>query len=321
MNTPAWARPSDLAAMRERAAQWLSSGVPACVVEVVDVKGSAPREVGARMLVSPSEEAGTVGGGHLEHLATAVVREWLATSDTRPGAMFERPFERHFALGPSLGQCCGGAVALRFSRLDASALSDWPAIAPPLTQPHVLGAADQSYLPSLHIQLHGAGHVGRALVAALAPLPFTVQWVDERDEAFPVDPAWFAQHPRIERVATDVAESEVAAAPPNTVYLVLTHNHDLDLRIVHAILRRDDFAFCGLIGSKTKRERFKHRLAERGIGPAALARLTCPIGATSKTDRCADPRANLYAKWPEVIAAGVVQQLVVLAEHAATAIA
>ena len=91
-------------------------------------------------------------------------------------------------------------------------------------------------------------------------------------------------------------------APPGAFFLVLTHEHALDLRIVEAILRRGDFAFCGLIGSKTKRAKFVHRLEERGIATESIARLTCPIGV-----------ANIDGKEPEVIAAGVIAQLLV--EH------
>ncbi len=294
MHTPDWARPSDLAALRERAAQCLADGRAAVIAEVACTRGSAPREAGARMLVTADGEAGTVGGGHLEYAAIATARDYLAAGG-------EQAFERQFALGPSLGQCCGGAVALRFMRLSPEALGNWP-MQSPLDLPSLAVRQD---FASLHVQIHGAGHVGRAIVAALAALPFTVQWVDEREDAFPHDPDWFAAHPRIECVATDSAAAEVESAPPGTAYLVLTHNHDLDLGVVHAILRRDDFSFCGLIGSKTKRERFRHRLAERGISHAAIGRMTCPIGTA--------PGAGPFAKWPEVIGAGVAQQLIELA--------
>lgn len=305
MLTPAWARPSDLAALCEQAEQCLADGRAACIVEVAVTKGSAPREAGARMLVTAHSEAGTIGGGHLEYQAVRTARESLH-ADAR------HTFERQFALGPTLGQCCGGAVALRFTRLTTDAVAHWPATAaldlPPLPDLH-------SHSTPLHIQLHGAGHVGRAIVAALAAQPFTVQWVDERDDAFPADPAWFAAHPHVECLSTDSAEAEAAMAPPGTVFLVLTHNHDLDLRIVHTILQRGDFAYCGLIGSKTKRERFRHRLAERGIAEAVLDQMTCPIGTSTTT---AD---NTQAKWPEVIAASVTLQLIALAQRLPCAIA
>lgn len=310
MNTPTWARPSDLAALRKQAAQCLADSRAACLVEVTLTKGSAPREAGARMLVTADSEAGTIGGGHLEYEAVRTARESLQ-ADAR------HTFERQFALGPTLGQCCGGAVALRFTRLTSEALSSWPAPAalhlPAL--PVCVPELHDNIAPLLHIQLHGAGHVGRAIVAALADQPFTVQWVDEREGAFPADPAWFAAHPHIECLSTDSAEAEAATAPPGTVYLVLTHSHDLDLRVVHTVLQRGDFAFCGLIGSKTKRERFRHRLAERGVVKVVLDQMTCPIGASGAA---AD---STQAKWPEVIAAGVALQLIALAQRQPCALA
>lgn len=301
MHTPAWAQPSNLAALREQAAAWWAAHEPALLVEVAATQGSTPREVGARMVVTARSEAGTVGGGHLEFLAVATARQALATS---PGAL--PSFERRFALGPSLGQCCGGVVTLRFSLLGEADLADWPAQPNALVLPSTLDAARPLSAIRQPIQLHGAGHVGRAIVAGLQGA--SVQWVDERDSAFPNDPAWFAAHPHVERLHTDSAVADVASAAPGTVYLVMTHNHDLDWRLVHAILQRDDAAFCGLIGSRTKRASFMHRLAERGMPTAQLDRLVCPIGLPPPVEWAP------YAKQPEVIAAGVLQQLVALPE-------
>jgi xanthine dehydrogenase accessory factor len=304
MSMPAWARPSDLAALREQAQAWLAAGTPTMLVEVVATQGSAPREAGARMLVTAHTEAGTVGGGHLEFLALATSRQSLALTDSHREAT---PFERHVALGPSLGQCCGGAVTLRYARLSPAHLLDWPS-APQLD----LSWPDAWPQSAPVIQLHGAGHVGRAIVAALAArqqaVP-TVQWVDERESAFPADPAWFAAHPHVERLATDSATAEVALAPPGALYLVLTHSHELDLRLVQAVLQRGDFVYCGLIGSRTKRARFRHRLIERGLSAEAFDRITCPIGDPDD-DPAREPAAlSACAKWPEVIAASVARQL------------
>jgi xanthine dehydrogenase accessory factor len=282
--------------LRRCAQAWLAAGRPAVIVEVAEIRGSTPREVGARMLVGvmagasdgqacgadhadTAPIAGTIGGGHLEHVALLEARELLhAARAGRPGAL---PAERRYPLGPSLGQCCGGTVLLRYTALDAAALAAWP-------------DAPQR----LPVQLFGAGHVGRALAVALAPLPFALRWIDEREDAFPADPAWFAAHPHIERVCVDAVEAEVTAAPAGSAFVVMTHNHDLDLRLVNAILRRGDSAFCGLIGSQTKRQRFLHRLADRGLGTDALARLTCPLGLP-----------GVAGKEPEVIAASTAAQL------------
>jgi len=270
--------------LRDRAAAWLADGRPAIVVEVASVRGSVPRGVGTRMLVAADESLGTIGGGHLELKAITAARAMLA------GGGAERS-EQSFALGPSLGQCCGGAVTLAFAPLDAAALSRWPAS-----------------VPLLHLQLHGAGHVGRAIATLLATLDVDVDWFDERDEGFPEATTLGSPWPdHIRRISVDTVEREVANAPPGACYLVLTHEHALDLRITEAILRRSDFAFCGLIGSKTKRATFSRRLAERGVPAAAIERLTCPIGAVGITGRA-----------PEVIAVAAVAELLRVTSSAAT---
>lgn len=252
----------------------LASGQPTLLVEVVAARGSVPRGVGTRMLVGAEGVRGTIGGGHLEWQVRQRAQALLAPGGA-PAAGW--PLDWPVALGPSLGQCCGGALTLRFSPLDATAVDVW--VDPP---------------PRLRLQLHGAGHVGRAIVRLLADLPCEVLWVDERDKEFPSEPP----PPHIARLVSEQAEAEVALGRPGDAYLVLTHRHDLDLRIVEAILRRGDFGFCGLIGSATKRARFEHRLRERGIPASTLSRLTSPIGLP-----------GLTGKEPSVIALSVVAQL------------
>ncbi|NML14816.1 xanthine dehydrogenase accessory protein XdhC [Azohydromonas caseinilytica] len=258
------------AALRATARDWLARGEPAIEVRVAQARGSAPREAGARMLVSERAVAGTVGGGHLELQAIELARGMLAAHETLPR-------EKHYPLGPALGQCCGGAVTLAFKPLTDAVLARWPA-------PR----------PRFHLQLYGAGHVGRAIVNLLSGLDCEVQWIDERDAEFPDGPL----PPHIEKVCVDAVEGEVDTAAPGAFYLVLTHSHDLDMRITEAVLRRGDFGFLGLIGSQTKRARFLHRFEARGIAPEMLGRMTCPIGVPGIT-----------GKEPEVIAVSVVAQL------------
>jgi len=257
------------------AASWLAAGHAGVVIEVVKTAGSVPREAGTRMLVSATQAIGTIGGGHLELMAIANARTLLAQV---PG--FE-PVDRHYPLGPALGQCCGGAVTLRFARLAHAAVRAWPLAA-----------------PRFLLQLYGAGHVGRAIVQLLAGIPCQVQWIDEREDEFPADATL---PPHIEKVCVAPVEAEVDIAPANACYLVLTHRHDLDMRIAEAILRRGDFRYLGLIGSRTKRARFLHRYEERGIPAATLGRMTCPIGVP-----------GIEGKEPEVIAVAVVAQLLQL---------
>ena len=277
--------------IRDTAQRWLAEARAAVVVEVTQALGSAPREAGTRMIVSATEAIGTVGGGHLELKAIAHAREMLMV---RPREL--APHTEHFPLGPALGQCCGGAVTLAYRALDAATLERWPESA-----------------PLFHLQLYGAGHVGRAIATLLATLDVSVDWIDEREAEFPATTALGTPWPaHIRRVCVDAVEGEVRLAKPGAFYLVLTHDHDLDLRITEAVLRRGDFAYLGLIGSKTKRQRFVHRFEHRGIDPEAIDRMTCPIGIQPS-----------IGKEPEVIALGVVaqllQRLALLAAAAATA--
>lgn len=256
----------DLAAVAQG---WLAAGRPAVVVEVASSRGSVPREAGTRMLVAANEVLGTIGGGHLELKAIADARALLHGGG---GAT-----EQHIALGPSLGQCCGGVLTLVFTRLAQAAPGLWAAPAPRFT-----------------LQLYGAGHVGRAIVRLLAGIPCQVQWIDERESEFP--PEALPRH--IEKVCVEPVQAEVAAAPPGAFYVVLTHSHDLDMAISQAILQRGDFGYFGLIGSQTKRARFEHRLQARGFTPELVGRMVCPIGVP-----------GIAGKDPETVAVSVAAQL------------
>jgi xanthine dehydrogenase accessory factor len=263
-----------MGSLRRIAEDWIVHEEPGVLVEVLQARGSAPREAGTRMLVSMRRAEGTVGGGHLELKAIEQARRMLAQASGEPQ-------QAHYPLGPALGQCCGGAVTLGFEPLNAMHVERWPRTA-----------------PRFHLQLYGAGHVGRAIARLLATIDCEVDWIDERDEEFPAslgDGAWPSH---IRKIAVDAVEGEVNDAPPGAFYLVLTHRHDLDLRITEAILQRADFGYLGLIGSKTKREKFFHRYERRGIAPALIERITCPIGVP-----------GIEGKEPEVIAIGVVAQL------------
>ena len=275
------------------ARDWLHAGVSAMEVLVLDAKGSVPRAAGTRMLVCAGQVAGTIGGGHLELKAIAHARERLAAAASAVDAVdgsreHERQHDdRHYPLGPALGQCCGGALTLRTQPLTPLGLASWP------VEPNLF-----------NLQLYGAGHVGRAIVQVLERLHCRVQWIDERETEFPAA----ASAPHIERLCVEPVEAEVAAAAAGSFFLVLTHSHDLDLRITEAILRRADFAYLGLIGSATKLARFRRRFEQRGIDASSLARITCPIGVP-----------GISGKEPEVIALAVVAQLLQVAARAVSA--
>lgn len=244
-------------------AECRSSGEAAVLVTVMVADGSTPREAGAKMVVGADESHGTIGGGHLELEAIATSREMLshaAEGKTVP------PLVREIALGPSLGQCCGGKVTLFFE-----------AVLP----------------PPWKVAIFGAGHVGRALVKLFADLPCQLEWIDSREAEFPCEiPA------NVHRVETDEPEAEVADLPSGCQVLVMTHSHALDQSIVEAALRRGDFPYVGVIGSRTKRARFEARLRERGFSAADLKRMTCPVGVP-----------EVGGKLPTEIAIAVVAQL------------
>ena len=319
---------------------WLNAapGAPAVLVTVAAVKGSVPREPGAKMLVRASDFDGTIGGGHLEHRALEIARAMLQSNEAR---RFER-----FPLGPSLGQCCGGVAWLAFERADPARLAllharrhldTWRLLAldgavdaalfdaagrrldgAPAAPRFDPGAGvqvltdeggrrwlvDPVLAPRAHLVLFGAGHVGAAIVRALGPLPCRVTWVDERDAMFPLElPA------NVTVDATDTPEAAVENAAPGTSFLVMTHSHALDLRLCHAILSRphDGRDWFGLIGSATKRSQFEARLRERGLDSTRLGAMVCPIGLP-----------DVKGKAPAVIAASVAAQLLAVWEAASS---
>lgn len=244
------------------------------LVELRQVRGSAPREQGTCMVVTATGIEGTIGGGALEHGAIRRARALLGVWQGGAGDAGEVLEPR--ALGPQLGQCCGGAVTLAFS----------PSMTGKLVPP----------APLFHLQLHGAGHVGRAVATVLATIDCAIDWVDMRADAFPaVLPAGRA---RITARTPADPLAVVAEAPPGAAFLVMTHSHPLDAALCGAILRRGDFAYLGLIGSATKRARFLGRWRREGIAAEAMARLVCPIGD-----------AGIASKRPELIALGVAAEL------------
>ncbi|MCW5653289.1 xanthine dehydrogenase accessory protein XdhC [Hydrogenophaga sp.] len=251
---------------------------PAVLVVVAEARGSVPREPGAWMAVfaaSTGGVVGTIGGGHLEWEAMRQAREALAGA--APSA-----WRQEVVLGPSLGQCCGGALVLSFERVDASQAD-----------------ALRQRLRARHrpLALFGGGHVGCAIVRALAPLPFDVTWIDSRDEVFPSD---LPAHVRTEH--SDPVQSAVRELASGSAVLIMSFSHAEDLDIVATCLRRvheqEDLGFIGLIGSRTKWATFRSRLRQRGFSEEALQRVTCPIGLPGIT-----------GKEPAVIAASVVAQL------------
>lgn len=266
-----------------------------CMVTVVNVRGSAPREQGARMLVGSTEVRGTIGGGQLEHqciqAAARLIREGCQVSSYRS-----------YPLGSNCGQCCGGVVDVLFepgvdrdqdwllalrarlevggsflsvSRADGTRglAADDPYM-PGCQWDKSLNEFRQRISPPAHtVAVFGAGHVGSAVVAALAPLDCQIRWIDGRQGVFA------ARLPEnVSAIAAIDPASEVAALPPQSFCLVMTHSHSLDFDITDAMLRRNDLAYCGLIGSLAKRRRFERLMRKQGVNDDCLQNLECPIG-------------------------------------------
>lgn len=250
------------------------AGEPAVWVTVEATQGSVPRDAGTWMAVFAHKVIGTIGGGHVEHQAMAQARQRLAGA-SGPDAL-------RFALGPSLGQCCGGVMMLRFEPVDHNCIAMLQA------------RLDSSRTP---LALFGGGHVGHALVDVLARLPFAVTWIDSRDSVLPTQTMRdiVCEH-------SDPVQAAVADLAPGSAVLIMSFSHAEDLDIVAACLQRlrlgNDLPYIGLIGSKTKWATFRHRLSERGFRDDELARITCPIGLP-----------GLSGKEPEVIAVAVAAQL------------
>ncbi len=289
----------------------------AALITVHDVKGSAPREKGAHMVVRPDGAFhGTIGGGQLEFRMLDIARAMLAEG-RGPARIIDQ------ALGPDLGQCCGGRVKILIETFDARDLEDLaPLVAAEaggglfevecrLEEGRVkrdlssaVGDDRWTGWREVHgealtsVLLFGAGHVGRALVLSLAPLPFSVRWLDDREDAFP-------SHipPGAKAVRMRDPEAEIAAAKPDSLILVMTHDHPLDMAITAAALKRG-FPYVGLIGSASKRARFEKRFRELGLSEGTIRSLVCPIGLP-----------GIAGKDPAVIAASVTAQLLHVREH------
>ena len=279
----------------------LDSGTSAIWVCVSDAKGSVPRERGAMMIVTAQQTLGTIGGGHLELKSIEVAREMLASN----AVLATR---RHFPLGPALGQCCGGAVGVALipvRECDRTTLTQLQMVerhGGRFVVERLLDTGAQLMLPldfmPWSIWVFGAGHVGQAIVQVLATLPCQVRWIDGRDAVFPQN---LPTNVRV--VETDDPADEVRVIPANADVLVLTHSHALDLDICFELIKRDDLAYIGLIGSETKAATFRKRFEQRGYAGAAIARINCPIGQPQLG-------TQLSNKHPGVIAVGVAADLI-----------
>ncbi len=303
----------------------LRDGGTAVLVTVAGVRGSAPREVGASMLVLESEARGTVGGGELEYQCLKIAAQLLGSASDTAGCL------RRFPLGPNCGQCCGGVVDVLFERVTSGTgwtrqlLEHWrsreavalvteiDAAGRPLRQLVTAAGTDAAQSDSaasvqarelllagapparidtpgrsrdflliepfadsgFDIAVFGAGHVGSAVVHVMSGLNCNLRWIDSRRQIFP------AHAPgNVQLIESPDPAQEVAALPRQSFVLIMTHSHAIDYAICAAVLARRDFAYCGLIGSISKRRRFEQRLRAEAYTDTEIRRLTCPIGVS-----------------------------------------
>ncbi len=215
------------------------SGSDYVLVTLLGSRGSTPRGSGTKMVFCAQAAFGTIGGGHLELRVAAIAGEMLG----RAGQHIE-----HFPLGPSLGQCCGGSTGVLFESFVGNGLS---------------------------IALFGAGHVGSTLAPLLQQMPCRLSWIDSRENYLEAG-AGLAGN--VSCITSERPEEEVAALPPGTWYLIMTHNHQQDYAILKAALARRDAGYIGLIGSATKWRRFRMRLEHEGLEQDDYAAVHCPVG-------------------------------------------
>ena len=252
--------------LRRESAVWIT---------VQSTQGSVPRDTGTWMAVFAREVIGTIGGGRVEFEAIQRALGHLAA-----GTLVDET--QRYALGPSLGQCCGGVMHLRFESVDAA-------------QAPMLRTRLQGNLAP--VAVFGGGHVGHALARLLGTLPFALTWIDSRDGIFPADlpPGVTCEH-------SDPVQDAVRDLAPGSAVLIMSFSHAEDLEILARCLQRQraeaDLGAIGLIGSRTKWATFRHRLEARGFRDDELDRVQCPTGLP-----------GIRGKEPEVIAVAVAARL------------
>jgi xanthine dehydrogenase accessory factor len=263
--------PGRLSGKATELALFLAASPDVIQVQLTRVQGSSPRGEGTTMCVSATGLCGTIGGGQLEYMAIDQARALLAHSGART--------EMDVPLGPEIGQCCGGRVTVLLHRMEDADRAD------------LLRSEREARQSEPHVYLYGAGHVGRALARAFAPLPLRLLLVDSRETELLLCSAG------VETCLTPLPESVLRAAPAGAAHIIATHDHALDFLLTSEALARSDAAYVGLIGSKTKRAQFLRWHAEQ-IPDVPTAALVCPIGGHAVPD-----------KRPEVIAALVVAEV------------
>lgn len=211
---------------------------PVALVTIIKAKGSTPRNIGTKILVTDKEFFGTIGGGQLEELVIAKAREVLRTH--------QAPERVPFPLCLKANQCCGGFVEVFIETMN--------------TQPQLL--------------IFGAGHVAQAIATTMQGTSFQTHMIDEREEWLSKAPASVIQH---KDSGIEFMDRYSNWNPQKTFAVVMTFDHDLDQDLIEKLVQRKT-CYLGLIGSQTKWQRFQKRLQEKGVASKDLQKVICPIG-------------------------------------------
>ena len=246
---------------------------PLIKAKIINVKGSAPNKVNDLMLITPKKIFGTIGGGNLEYL---VIKESIL--------MLKNELKRkklNIPLGPGIGQCCGGYVELVLTshRNSVEAL---------INEETIEKTKNELYI-------FGAGHIGQALINKIENINFNTFIIDSREEYLNM-----TNNKNINYLLSIEPWKIVNTLKDNAYYVVLTHSHDYDLKILNAILYKK-FNFIGLIGSSTKRKRFFKRLIDNGHNKDTVEKIECPIGIDIGN-----------SKYPNEIALSIITRLISL---------
>ena len=266
----------------------LSKGEPCALVSITKIEGSSPRDTGARMVIKKNGGFhGTIGGGSMEYKAIEIAQKMIE----KQGSQLH---QKKYILGPDLGQCCGGTVEILTEVFTPERIKEislfklWEDQGPFSTYGEI---TDDRVIRSLEkngslietfgevrypLYIFGAGHVGRALMLTLAPLPFDVTWIDSRTDIFPT-----AMPSNFTPVHSTEPQTLISTAPEGAYILILTHDHNMDFEITDAAIRANRFAYIGLIGSNTKGARFRSKLKKTGLSPKQVNMMNCPIGIKS----------------------------------------
>ncbi len=248
---------------------FLITATPSIKINILETKGSTPRNTDAFMLVNERQTIGTIGGGNLEFLAIENAKKMLFSGETEQ--------ELEISLGAKTTQCCGGWVKIKLQILDEK-------------QRRLLlkkTKIQEATLPEIY--LFGAGHVGKALANLLAFMPYNTSLIDTRKDIV------FDSPITIRTIITPLPETVIKQAKANSAFVVFTHDHALDFLIMAEVLKRNDVSYAGMIGSKTKCKKFAGWLLKNSGNEKQLAKITCPIGHSQTNVKAGDKRPNIIA--------------------------